>query len=864
MSAATGVNPGRNVVGLQPDDRAPSDYLRMVARVFAAYRLTPLEKSVVAYIDGFHLSIESFVEPEAIIGITDGQGFCDDQFIGYCDGTSPESTLTVDVHQMTVNVIYSIVLCYTWVNVMPPRKPNFDLVEQINIDEEHHLELGQLIWDGTNLELIDDKRMWMWDLLDQFIGDTEIDGPGDPASKELPFLVAIKENESLDIGWALDFHEEAGADAPANPHNYDVRLSSYSVNNTQTSGEVPNTNKLYINGGAILSAPAGDTALADPQDSGLPGFGDDDSYGAFHSNMRIVDSSDTYSGFKSDASNNGYVNYELGTYHPGLVHPDGHWPTEVDNPHGAKLSHWHAEHETHLINYYNFDCPSCIINDFKLGSQPFDLTINNEQILSYYDFPGGVPPELVFFIGKFPLPPGERFPNIPAKSGIALEDGDMYYNTSVHAYYFWEVNRWSMVGSGTPVRGSTYNYTATTDQVNFPSALGAEKFACDPHYTIVTRAGLALTRDGFDTTGTWVVSDYDVLMDSTGSYITQIQMHQPCEDLEKININTINVGPGLLPDLEASTLIYYNGSSVATGGQTEFQLTSNVDWDMVYRNGKLLLGDTIGTTVPEYDNTGLLITLANPLVNGDILQLITVDESTGIRLDFMENSFKIAAINQVLTLTYNADFVIVYKDGLMLVDSKYDATVPGQITLTDPVVADEIYQVYSIGDKLGEFSFGQGEIIATAGQSVFNFACLLNPAFTIVSLDGNVLRSGIEYTLDNGNINIVNSGSVSAGNIVKLYSMQDNVLVEACPVVVTAPGCPPATPQLRSYEDVGNGVETVFTIVDFYFTTAVVSINGSRQQPTIAYNITNVGADTVVTFTAAPAIGDWIIIDYFA
>jgi hypothetical protein len=157
---------GKNIVGLEPNARRPVDWLRMVARVFTAYRANPLEKSIVAYIDGFDLTLisEDLSTSTAVIGITHGQAFVDDQFIGFTDDPfeSNESKIKFNTGVMIEGEIYSVVLCYTWVDILPSRKPSFDIVKQTDIDPEHMLELGTMVKDNSgSLTLVDDKIPWV-------------------------------------------------------------------------------------------------------------------------------------------------------------------------------------------------------------------------------------------------------------------------------------------------------------------------------------------------------------------------------------------------------------------------------------------------------------------------------------------------------------------------------------------------------------------------------------------------------------------------------------------------------------------------------------------------------------------------------
>jgi len=220
---------GKYVLGLQPDDRMPNDYLRMVARVFAAYREVPLEKSVVAYIDGYNLSQATLVGDLASVGITQGTAFVDDQFVGFVES----STIEFDTVWLIPETIYHLVLFYQWINMMPPQTPTFDIVLDGRVDDEHMLILGQVIkhTDGS-IEIIDDKISWWQELLTGLTCDTEVCGP-----ECLPCIAQIKINETMDIGWALDFHNNVG-----NNVDYDVRL------HTDRTGD-----NLYINNEQILT-----------------------------------------------------------------------------------------------------------------------------------------------------------------------------------------------------------------------------------------------------------------------------------------------------------------------------------------------------------------------------------------------------------------------------------------------------------------------------------------------------------------------------------------------------------------------------------------------------------------------------------
>lgn len=132
-----------DIVGLQPDDRLPNDYLRMVARIFAAYRESPLEKAVVAYIDGFQIhAVDNTVDQTYDFTINGGSCFIDDQFVGFLDNMfiqEPYSTFVAGRD-------YSIVVYYEWINITPPMRPIIKFVTYEgpeSIDDQTMLEIGR-------------------------------------------------------------------------------------------------------------------------------------------------------------------------------------------------------------------------------------------------------------------------------------------------------------------------------------------------------------------------------------------------------------------------------------------------------------------------------------------------------------------------------------------------------------------------------------------------------------------------------------------------------------------------------------------------------------------------------------------------
>ena len=103
------------VLGLLPTDRDPSAWLRMVARVFAAYKGVDVTKSISAYIDGFHIlndinDIKTHESGYYTFIIEKGTCFIDDQFIGFKDNV----LVKFPKIQFLPGQEYWLVLQYNW------------------------------------------------------------------------------------------------------------------------------------------------------------------------------------------------------------------------------------------------------------------------------------------------------------------------------------------------------------------------------------------------------------------------------------------------------------------------------------------------------------------------------------------------------------------------------------------------------------------------------------------------------------------------------------------------------------------------------------------------------------------------------
>jgi len=393
---------GKHVFGLQPDDRMPHDWLRMVARVFAAYREKPLEESIAAYIDGLNLSLEWTRDPMARVKITPGQAFVDDQFIGFIE----DSFIEFNFRYLDQNKkrYYWICLIYEWIDMAPPRAARIAIVPEDSINYEQMLPLGYVnrISD-TEIEVIDEKHPWYVDMFLKMVGDTEVD-PVDGDSPSLPYLVAINRYDgiqgdngvdhdndtregTMDIGWAIDFHTILG-----NLIDYNVRLHTVGGDN----------DNLYINNKKIITLNYGPPGLScfDLISEGPNG------------ELRASRTCSDYNNNSASWSNIGDLN-------------------NVDNS---------------------------IINTMTLTNQENLVTINGFPILISRNVQGSS----IYFHGFYSDPPTERQERDTDGTihHYPLQDGDIYYDTDVHAYAFWKNGQWVEFGESSI---KSYEIVASSD-----------------------------------------------------------------------------------------------------------------------------------------------------------------------------------------------------------------------------------------------------------------------------------------------------------------------------------------------------------------------------------------------------------------
>jgi hypothetical protein len=434
---------GEWVVGLNPDDRMPHDWLRMVARVFAAFRKAPLKDSIVVYIDGFKLTLVSHLNFRVRVKIEPGQAFVDDQFIGFIEDSYLDFTTT----SLAENIKYCIVLHYRWLNQFPPPEPTFELHPEINVNHEEMLSLGYVTCTRDpntgecHLELVDEKLPWYKEWIAAATGNTEVN----PES-ELPYIIAVKgpsdgefpddpihpENEmgSLDIGWALDFHHEVG-----NGVNYNTRLHTDKVQD----------GVLFVNNRRIISEidPSDANNPYDPNDPG-------DKYIPIRNNLIIFDEKDGLYPIDNIGSDSGKISFTLAArrINTSPIEPEGYGAASLTFDLDSTSSSW--------TNRSDFEDQSTTINNLSLTDQTDVVTINGHPIWHGGNLVSSG--ESIIFLGHHSGPPTER-PN-----GDPLVDGDTYYDTDIHAFFYYQVDNWIQVGRSDAMK--QYEIIASEGQTN--------------------------------------------------------------------------------------------------------------------------------------------------------------------------------------------------------------------------------------------------------------------------------------------------------------------------------------------------------------------------------------------------------------
>jgi len=137
------------ILGLEPQDRTPHDYLRMMARIFAAFREIDPTKTMSTYLSGFRVSITN--EPTQLkFEIEKGTAFVDDQFIAFSD----DLIIRKDKANFVNDTDYWLVLYYQYSNQYPPSTPEFKFITEDNYDESCMLKLLKFKVTGVGTSVV--------------------------------------------------------------------------------------------------------------------------------------------------------------------------------------------------------------------------------------------------------------------------------------------------------------------------------------------------------------------------------------------------------------------------------------------------------------------------------------------------------------------------------------------------------------------------------------------------------------------------------------------------------------------------------------------------------------------------------------
>lgn len=442
---------GKFVLGLQPFDRMPNDWLRMVARVFTAYRSTPLEESIVSYINGFDLTrLEGGGPGDTTIkvGISPGQAFVDDQFIGF----SQTSSLTVNSSWLNLNQEYCVTLHYEWINSMEPQEPHFLLMAKTTVSgSQHDLCLGYVVktLNASNEEIIkviDKKVPWYKETIDMMVGDPEKDD-----ESKLPYLLKLNDagpngdrEGTFDIGWALDFHTTLG-----NHIDYNSRL--HTLEN--------NPGELFLNDGRVITELNPDgvypASSFDPADPTIK----------INNNITVVDSN-THTN-----SDSGIVGYGLSVINDDLL---------IEDVFGSITLN--ADQKTlNILHKIDGGSP---INEVILTEVQDNVTINGYNIWHEGNLESSG--FMFYYFGEV-IGNNDDFPTTRI-DGSDLQPGDALFSIDYQSYYFRRNDDWAKIGR-----------TDASKQYEFTAYEGQTSVRCvyDPNFIIVTVSGTTLSKSDF-------------------------------------------------------------------------------------------------------------------------------------------------------------------------------------------------------------------------------------------------------------------------------------------------------------------------------------------------------------------------------
>jgi len=580
---------GEWVVGLNPDDRMPNDWLRMVARVFASFRKAPLKDSIVVYIDGFELTLESHVNFNARVKIGPGQAFVDDQFIGFIEN----SYYTFDTTALAENIRHCIVLHYRWLNQFPPPEPSFELIPEQNVNREEMLILGYINCTrdpntgACNLTLEDSKTPWYKEWIGEAVRNAEIDD-----NSQLPYIVSIKsggnpndggssfpddplhpENEegTIDIGWAIDFHHDVG-----NNVNYNVRLHT----NKQDDGE------LFLNNRKLISEidPNNTNNPDDPFDAG-------DKYISMGNNVIVLDEKDGLYPLGNTGSDSGKSVITLAASRINTS------PLETEGFGASSLSFDLDSMSSSWTNRTDFHDPTSVINELKLTNNIDEVTINGKPIWHSGNLQSTG--KNIMFVGEFNGPPTTR------PDGTALEDGDTYYDIGSHAYFYYQVDTWVQVGRSDAMK--QYEFTASEGQQNV---------SCEynPDFIWIGVSGVQLSKkDYIATDGQSIFFNTPLRQDESVTIFSVLSGESfgvKLKELADVQLMNLNNGQTVVWDAVLQKWVNHDLSAVTLDTMSDVDTSSKADGDV------LVWDQSTQKWVTQTGTTGRLVDLSDTDLNG--------------------------------------------------------------------------------------------------------------------------------------------------------------------------------------------------------------------------------------------------------
>jgi len=166
------------ILGLEPSDRAPNDYLRLTAKVFNSFKPLDPTQTVSSYISGLETTVQKkIVNDENVLEfyINKGSCFVDDQFIAFTD----DIIFNVPTSKLVDQVDYYLVIYYQYSNQCLYNPAVIDYVAVSSYDPSKMLKIIQFKMNGYELivypQNLDDMFMDNYSRLFQLVSDQAMD-----------------------------------------------------------------------------------------------------------------------------------------------------------------------------------------------------------------------------------------------------------------------------------------------------------------------------------------------------------------------------------------------------------------------------------------------------------------------------------------------------------------------------------------------------------------------------------------------------------------------------------------------------------------------------------------------------------------